>query len=34
MNDQITCTNISAGYGGPLVIRDINLEIPNGKSPR
>ncbi|MBB3025803.1 Probable siderophore transport system ATP-binding protein YusV [Trueperella pyogenes] len=31
MNDQITCTNISAGYGGPLVIRDINLEIPNGK---
>ncbi|QOR45397.1 ABC transporter ATP-binding protein [Trueperella pecoris] len=31
MNDQITCINVSAGYGGPPVIRDIDLEIPSGK---
>ena len=31
MTNSLTCTEVSAGYGAELIVKDVTLEIPDGK---
>lgn len=31
MTDSLTCTEVSAGYGAELIVKDVTLKIPHGK---